>query len=80
MDFVLHAAGATNVGFAAFIFSVGSALAAPFAGIFKTATAAPGNLIVWADLLAIAVYALAAALLSKVVTMVIDSTEKRAAA
>src|ERR1035441_2178784 len=80
MDFVLHAAGGANVGVAAFIFSVGSALASPFAGIFKTASAAGGNLIVWADLLAIVVYALAAGLVGKVVSMIVDSAAKRAAA
>jgi hypothetical protein len=79
LDFVFHAAGANNVGFAAFIFSAGSALASPFAGIFKT-TAAQGNPIVWADLLAIVVYALAAGLVGKVVSMIVDSAAKRAAA
>jgi hypothetical protein len=79
-DFIFHAAGAANVGFAAFIFSIGSALAAPFAGIFKTAYASPGNIVVWADVLAIAVYAVAAALVAKVATMILDSNAKRAAA
>jgi hypothetical protein len=70
LDFVFHAAGANDVGFAAFIFGVGKALAAPFAGIFATAYAARGNLIVWADVLAIVIYALAAAVVVKVVTMI----------
>jgi hypothetical protein len=70
LDFVFHAAGANDVGFASFIFGVGKALAAPFAGIFKTAYAARGNLIVWADILAMVIYGLAAAVVVKVVTMI----------
>jgi hypothetical protein len=70
LDFIFHAAGANDVGFAAFVFSVGKALASPFAGIFNTATAARGNLIVWADVLAMVIYVLAAAVIVKVVTLI----------
>jgi len=70
IDFIFHAAGANDVGFAAFVFAVGKALASPFAGIFKTATAARGNLIVWADVLAMVIYVLAAAVIVKVVTLI----------
>jgi hypothetical protein len=70
LDFIFHAAGANDVGFASFIFGVGKALAAPFAGIFKTAAAARGNLIVWADVLAMVIYGLAAAVVVKVVTLI----------
>jgi hypothetical protein len=70
LDFIFHAAGANDVGFAAFVFAVGKALASPFAGIFKTATAARGNLIVWADVLAMVIYVLAAAVVVKVVTLI----------
>jgi hypothetical protein len=70
LDFIFHAAGANDVGFAAFVFSVGKALASPFAGIFQTATAARGNLIVWADVLAMVIYVLAAAVIVKVVTLI----------
>jgi hypothetical protein len=69
LDFIFHAAGANDVGFAAFVFSVGKALAAPFAGIFKTTYAARGNLVVWADVLAMVIYALIAGVIAKVVTM-----------
>jgi len=69
LDFIFHASGANNVGFASFVFAVGKALAAPFAGIFNTAYAARGNLIVWADVLAIVIYVLAAAVIVKVVTL-----------
>jgi hypothetical protein len=69
LDFIFHAAGANDVGFAAFIFSVGKVLAAPFAGIFKTTYAAHGNLVIWADVLAMVIYALIAGVIAKVVTM-----------
>jgi hypothetical protein len=80
LDFVFHAMGALNVGFAAFIFSVGSALASPFVGIVKTTQAAQGNLLVWTDVVAMAVYAAVAILIATVVSMVIGSAAKRAAA
>jgi len=70
LDFIFHAAGANDVGFASFIFGIGKALAAPFAGIFTTAYVARGNLIVWADVLAIVIYGLAAAIVAKVVTLI----------
>jgi hypothetical protein len=70
LDFVFHASGANSVGFASFVFSVGTFLAAPFAGIFKTIYAAHGNLIIWADVLAMVIYALLAVVIVKVVAMV----------
>ena len=69
LDFVFHATGASNVGFGAFVFSVGTFLAAPFAGIFKTTYAGHGNLILWADVLAMVIYALLAVVIVKVVAM-----------
>jgi hypothetical protein len=69
LDFIFHATGANDVGFAAFVFAVGKALAAPFAGIFATTYAAHGNLVIWADVLAMVIYALAAAVVAKVATM-----------
>jgi len=70
LDFVFHATGANNVGFAAFVFSVGTFLAAPFAGIFKTTYAAHGNLIAWGDVLAMVIYAVIAVVIVKVVAIV----------
>ena len=69
LDFVLRATGANNVGFAAFVFSVGKFLAAPFAGIFKATSATHGNVFVWADVLAMVVYALVAVVIVKLVAM-----------
>jgi MFS family permease len=71
LDFIFHATGANDVGFAAFVFSVGKALAAPFAGIFATTYAGHGNLVIWADVLAMVIYALAAAVVAKVATMAV---------
>jgi hypothetical protein len=79
LDFVFHAAGAHNVGFGAFVFSVGTFLAAPFAGIFKTTYAAQGNLIIWADVLAMVIYALLAVAIVKVVGMVVTRSGATAA-
>jgi hypothetical protein len=76
-DFIFHAAGATNVGFAAFVFAIGGALAAPFAGIFKTTLTTPGTLIVWADILAFVVYAIAAAIVIKVISMTTDERARK---
>jgi hypothetical protein len=76
-DFIFHAAGAADVGFGAFIYGIGGALAAPFAGIFRTSLTAPGTLIVWADVLAVVVYAIAAAIVVKVVSMGADQRARR---
>ena len=76
-DFIFHAARAANVGFGAFIFAIGGALAAPFAGIFKTTYATPGTPIVWADALAVAVYVIAAAIVIKLVSMGTDQRARR---
>jgi hypothetical protein len=70
LDFVFHAFGANSVGFAAFVFSVGSFFAAPFAGIFNTSTAGHGNLVIWADVLAMVIYGLLAMVIVKVVAIV----------
>jgi hypothetical protein len=69
LDFIFHALGANDVGFAAFVFSVGSFFAAPFSGIFNTSTAAAGNLVIWADVLAMVIYTLLAVVIVKVVGM-----------
>src|SRR6202035_292167 len=70
LDFIFHATGANDVGFAAFVFSVGKALASPLAGIFTTTYAAHGNLVIWADVLAMVIYVLVAAAIVKVVTLI----------
>jgi hypothetical protein len=79
LDFVFHATGANGVGFAAFVFAVGKVLAAPFAGIFKTTYAAHGNLLIWADVLAMVIYALAAAVIVKVLTVIAARSANSAA-
>lgn len=76
-DFIFHAAGAADIGFGAFIYAIGGALAAPFAGIFRTSLTAPGTLIVWADILAVVVYAIAAVIVVKVLSMGTDQRARR---
>jgi len=60
-----------------FIFTIGGALAAPFAGIFRTTYATPGTLIIWADVLAVVVYAIAAVIVVKLVSMGTDQHARR---
>jgi hypothetical protein len=66
LRFIFLAAGAGDSGFASFIHTVGSALAAPFRGIFANTTS-NGHPLEWADLVAIAVYTLAAWVAAKIV-------------
>ena len=79
LNFVFHATGADNVGFAALTFSVGSFLASPFVGIFKTTSAGQGNLLVWTDVLAMAVYTAVAIVIATVVARVTGGVTKRSA-
>lgn len=70
IDFAFHAFGASDVGFAAFVFSAGKFFAAPFAGIFNTSYTQPGNLLIWADVVAVVVYAFVAYVVAHLVGMV----------
>ena len=79
LDFVFHAIGSLNIGFAALTFTVGSFLASPFVGILKTTSATHGNLFVWADVLAMAAYAVAAVIVSSVVARLSRNAARRAA-
>jgi hypothetical protein len=67
LRFIFLAAGAGDSGFASFIYAAGSALAAPFRGIIGNSTAGNGHPLEWADLVAIAVYTLAAWIVAKIV-------------
>jgi len=78
-DFIFHAAGAADVGFAAFIFGIGGALAAPFSGIFRAVSTGSGTFIAWADVLALVVYAIAAAIVIKVISMTNDERARKTA-
>jgi hypothetical protein len=79
LDFVFHAIGALNIGFAGLTFTVGSFLASPFVGILKTTSATQGNLFVWTDVLAMGVYAAVAVLVSGVVARVTRGPAHRTA-
>ena len=68
LDFIFRAAGANDTGFANLIYRAGRRLAAPFDGIFNTTAVANGNSVFrWADLLAIAVYTVAAWIVTKII-------------
>lgn len=68
LDFIFRAAGANDTGFANLIYRAGRRLAAPFDGIFNTTAVANGNAVFrWADLLAIAVYTIAAWIITKII-------------
>ena len=79
LDFIFHATGAANVGFGAFIFSAGTFLASPFTGIFRSTYASQGNLLVWADVLAMAVYTAAAIVVATLVAKALHRPAHRAA-
>jgi len=67
LRFIFLGAGANDSGFAGFIYAAGSALAAPFRGIIGTTSAGSGHPLEWADLVAIAIYTLAAWVVAKIV-------------
>jgi hypothetical protein len=61
LDFIFRAAGGANTGFAHYVYRLGGWLAAPFDGIFQTTALVNGNTFIrWADVLAVAIYSLAA--------------------
>src|SRR5258706_4892690 len=67
LRFIFLGAGAEDSGFAGFIYAAGSALVAPFRGIIGTSSAGNGHPLEWADLVAIAIYTLAAWIVAKIV-------------
>jgi len=67
LRFIFLGAGAADSGFAGFVDAAGSALAAPFRGIIRTTSAGAGHPLEWADLVAIAIYTLAAWVVAKLV-------------
>ena len=72
LRFIFYAAGANDVGFAHAMYVIGTALDAPFRGIFNVTAATAGHPLQWADVLAIAVYSIAAWIVTRV--MVIGAT------
>jgi hypothetical protein len=72
LRFIFYAAGANDTGFAHAMYVLGSALDAPFRGIFNTTTATASHPLHWEDILAIIIYAIAAWIVTRV--MVIGST------
>ena len=66
-DFVFRLAAANDVGFARLIYGLGRILAAPFDGIFNISVADGVYVARWSDLLAIAVYSLIGAGITKLI-------------
>ena len=61
LDFIFRAAGGANTGFAHYVYRIGGWLAAPFDGIFRNTALVNGSTFIrWADVLAVAIYSLAA--------------------
>jgi hypothetical protein len=68
LDFIFRAAAANDTGFAHYIYRLGGWLAAPFDGIFNTTTLNGGASVArWSDVLAVAVYSIAAWIVTKLV-------------
>ncbi len=80
LRFIFYAAGANNVGFAHYVYKIGGALDAPFRGIFNTTTSASGHPLQWADVLAFVVYAVAAWIVAKLITIASTPSSRSAAA
>ena len=69
LRFIFYAAGAHDTGFAHAMFVLGAALDAPFRGIFNVTERSIGHPLQWADLLAIAIYSVAAWIVARLVTI-----------
>ncbi|MBV9099684.1 MAG: hypothetical protein JOZ46_13090 [Candidatus Dormibacteraeota bacterium] len=69
LRFIFYAAGAHDTGFAHAMFVLGSALDAPFRGIFNVTEHTAGHPLQWADLLAIAIYSVAAWIVARLITI-----------
>jgi hypothetical protein len=68
LDFIFHAAGGHNTGFAHYVYRLGGWLAAPFDGIFSNTPIVFGrSFIRWADVLALVIFSLAALAVVKLV-------------
>jgi hypothetical protein len=71
LDFIFWAATANgSSGFVHYIYRLGGWLAAPFNGIFNTTVAANGTSVLrWSDVLAVAIYSIAAWIVTRLVAI-----------
>jgi hypothetical protein len=69
LRFVFLATGANDTGFVSAINQAGTALAYPFQGIFATTAIDGGHLLVWACILAIGIYTVAAWIVDRLVVI-----------
>jgi hypothetical protein len=70
LDFIFRAAAANNTGFAHYMYRIGGRLASPFDGIFNLTVVNGKSVLRWPDLLAIAIYTIAAYIVVKLVRIV----------
>ena len=77
LRFVFFLAGAHDVGFAHAMYVIGAALDAPFRGIFNTSLAPGAHPVQWADVLAIAVYSVAAWIVDRIVLIASTPSSRR---
>ena len=79
LRFIFYAAGAHDTGFAHAMFVLGAALDAPFRGIFNVTERTVGHPLQWADLLAIAIYSVAAWIVARLVLIAATPPSRPAA-
>src|SRR3981081_4527558 len=70
LDFIFRAAAANNTGFAHYMYRIGGRLAGPFDGIFNATVVNGKSVIRWPDVLAVAIYTIAAYIVVKLVRIV----------
>jgi hypothetical protein len=71
LDFIFRAAAGANRGFAHYVYRIGGWLASPFDGIFTNTAIVNGRAFIrWSDVLAVAIYTLAALAVAKLVQIV----------
>ena len=69
LDFIFFLAGANDVGFGHLVYGVGNALNAPFRGLFNITVTRHGHPVQWADLIAIAIYTVAAVIIDRLIVI-----------
>jgi hypothetical protein len=67
LDFIFRAAAANNTGFAHYMYRIGGRLASPFDGIFNLTVVNGKSVLRWPDVLAVAIYTIAAYILVRLV-------------
>ena len=79
LRFIFYLAGAHDVGFAHAVYVIGAALDAPFRGIFNTSIAPGDHPVQWADVLAVAIYSVAAWIVDRIILIASTPSPRRGA-